>query len=77
MRKIAATAILCCFLLPTLLAAEPKTTTRPAAPSVTEALTTWAHHLWSLVAETLVPLPKNGPFTDMGCAVDPDGRCAS
>jgi len=75
MRKIVATAILCCLLLPALLAAEPKTTTRPTAPSVTEAFTTWVHGLWVLVAQTIIPLPKDGPAADGGCAADPDGRC--
>jgi hypothetical protein len=75
MRKIAATAILTCLLLPALLAAEPQTTTRPSAPTVAESLAAWSHDLWNLVAGTILPLPKDGPTADGGCVVDPDGRC--
>jgi hypothetical protein len=75
MRKIVAIALLCCLLLPAFLAAEPRTTTRAPAPSVTEAFTTWVHVLWVLVAQTMIPLSKDGPAADGGCAVDPDGRC--
>jgi len=77
MRKIVANAILTSLLLPTLLAAEPQTTTHPTAPAaVTASLTAWIHDLFNLVAQTLVPVPKNGPTTDGHCSVDPDGRCA-
>jgi|GEM_PF-5894196 len=77
MRKIVATAILCCLLLPGLVAAAPKSTTKPNAPSVKEALASWVHDLLKSVrqAATLIPPPKVLPTTDGRCTIDPNGSC--
>jgi hypothetical protein len=74
MRKIVATAILCCLLLPGLLAAEPKATTRATSPSVKQVLASWAHDLLKLVGQA-TQLPKNPPTPDSGCTADPNGGC--
>lgn len=77
MRKIAATAFLCCLLLPGLLAAEPKATTRATSPSVKEVLASWVHGLLKSVQQATTPLPppKGLPTTDGRCTIDPNGGC--
>jgi hypothetical protein len=63
--------------LPSPLAAQPKTTTRSHEPSAADSLAAWVHHLFNLIGQAItpIPLPKDGPITDMGCTVDPNGSC--
>jgi hypothetical protein len=63
--------------LPLPLAAQPKTTTSPAAASlsVKEALASWAHDLFKLMAQSIIPLPPNPSTIDGRCTIDPNGGC--
>ena len=46
--------------MPSPLAAQPKTTTSPAASlSVKEALASWVHDLFKLMAQSIIPLPPS------------------
>jgi hypothetical protein len=74
MRKIVVTAILCCLLLPGLLAAEPKATSRATSPSVKQVVASWAHNLFKLMAHSILPVPPD-PTTDGRCTADPNGGC--
>ena len=75
MRKVVATATLCILLLPGLLAAEPKATTKAASPSVKEAIASWVHGLLKLMTQSTTALPPKPPTTDGRCTIDPNGSC--
>jgi hypothetical protein len=63
--------------MPSPLAAQPKPTTSHAAPlSVKEALASWVHDLFKIMAQSIIPLPPTPPTTDGRCTIDPNGGCA-
>lgn len=63
--------------IPLPLAAQPKTTTNPAASlSVKEAFASWVHDLFKFIAQSIIPLPPNPSTTDGRCTADPNGGCA-